>query len=142
MQRVDPLRLLALVPFVALASGCSISNSSETISDSLSSPFRWSSDSSTSGGEESAYRRDVSHYAASFAREGGDLDAFRTGVRQLAEAHGITNWEEDALTCASIGLGLQLAGLDASRAERFGDALLTAHPQSLAALRSGYASTP
>src|SRR5262245_44633248 len=78
--------LVFLGRLASLSAGCSISKSSETISDSLTSPFRWSSDSSPDGGDHFAYSRDLSDYAASFAKSGGDLDAFRTAVRLRAEA--------------------------------------------------------
>jgi hypothetical protein len=133
----------AIVATVLLGSGCSISNSSETLSDSLSSPFDWSSDSSdSSSGGDSAYRQDVSDYTVAFARNGGNLDAFRMGVRQLAEHRGIANWEDDATTCASIGLGLRLAELDLAAAEHFGEDLLGANERGQGFLRAGYASIP
>lgn len=142
-RNLERLALLAACGLIGYgATGCSISKSSETISDSISSPFKWSSDSSGSDEKETAYQRDVSHYAASFVRDGGDLDAFRAGVRQLAEARGITNWESDAATCESIGRGLQVARLDPAEMEGFADALLGDHPRSVAALRAGYASIP
>jgi hypothetical protein len=131
----------------ALATGaCSISNSSETISDSISSPFEWSSDSSgsssDSSGGDSAYRRDVSDYTVAFAHRGGELDAYRSGLRQLATQRGITNWEEDRLTCASIGLGLQQADFDSAAALAFAKQLLGEEAPGLEALRTGYASIP
>ena len=136
--RIHALVLLSLL--VSLSVGCSISHSSETISDSLVSPFRWSSDSSPDGGDEFAYSRDLSDYAAHFAKSGGDLDAFRTAVRLRAAAEGISNWQEDAFTCASIGYGLQIAQIDPAQADRLAEELLGAHPKGLAALRSGYAT--
>jgi hypothetical protein len=136
--RVHVLVFLGLL--VTFSAGCSFSDSSETISDSLVSPFRWSSDSSPDGGDDFAYARDLSDYASIFAKSGGDLEAFRTAVRLRAEAEGISNWEEDAFTCASIGYGLQLAQVDPAQASRFGEELLGAHPKGLAALRSGYAT--
>jgi hypothetical protein len=138
---MTPIRVLVFVGLLASFSiGCSISDSSDTISDSLTSPFRWSSDSSPDGGDDFAYSRDLSDYAASFAKSGGDLDAFRTAVRLRAEAEGISNWQEDAFTCASIGYGLQIARIDPDQADRFGQELLGTHPQGLAAFRSGYAT--
>lgn len=136
--------LVAAVCLAALIGfGCSISNSSDTLSNSISSPFEWSSDSSDSSSDgDSAYRQDVSDYTVAFARNGGDLDAFRSGVRTLAEGRGVTNWEEDVLTCASIGLGLRNAQLDALEAMAFGRDLLGEDAAGLVALRGGYESIP
>ena len=133
---------LVLVPSIALVFGCSFSDSSETLSDSISSPFDWSSSSSDSSGGDSAYRQDVSDYTIAFTRQGGDLDAFRQGLGQLAERRGITNWEEDSFTCASIGLGLQGAQLELATAERFGADLFGANLRSRRDLLAGYASIP
>jgi hypothetical protein len=135
------LSILAALLLASLSVGCSISKSSETISDSLMSPFRWSSDSSKSVTQNS-YLRDLSAYSESFARDGGDLDAFRTAVRQRAEVQGISNWQEDELTCASIGYGLQRARLDATEVEQFANQLLAGHPKGIEALHAGYAAVP
>lgn len=155
--------------FVGLlaVAGCSASNSSETMSDSVSSPFKWSSGSSDSSSDgDSAYRQDVSDYTVAFARSGSandgtgslslardsddahlsdpsdpsDLDAFRSGLRRLAEQRGISNWEEDGLTCASIGLGLRHAELAPEAALAFGRQLLGGNARAIAALRAGYAT--
>ncbi len=133
---------LVLGPSIALLFGCSFSDSSETLSDSISSPFNWSSSSSDSSKEDSAYRQDVSDYTIAFTRQRGDLDAFRHGLGQLAERRGITNWEEDSFTCASIGLGLQRAQLELAAAERFGVDLFGANLRSRRGLLAGYASIP
>ena len=131
---------IVLLAFVGLA--CSASNSSETLSDSISSPFQWSSDSSGSIGGDSAYRQDVGDYTIAFTEQPGDWEAFRQGVGRLAEQRGITNWEGDVFTCASIGLGLQRADLDAGDAGRFGENLFGANSRSRSALLAGYASIP
>ncbi len=133
---------LTLVPSIALLFGCSFSDSSETLSNSISSPFDWSSSSSDSSGGDSAYRQDVSDYTIAFTRQAGDLDAFRQGLGRLAERRGITNWEEDSFTCASIGLGLQRAQLELAAAERFGVDLFGANLRSRRGLLAGYASIP
>jgi hypothetical protein len=127
---------------LAGTTSCSISNSSETLSDSMSSPFDWSSSSSDSSMGDSAYRQDVSDYTVAFTRDARDYDAFRTGLRQLAETHGITNWEEDAFTCASVGLGLQRADLDRADALHFGEDLLGGNAAARRELEAGYASIP
>jgi hypothetical protein len=133
---------VAVAAVVAGSTACSISNSSETLSDSMSSPFDWSSSSSDSSVGDSAYRQDVSDYTVAFARDSRDYDAFRAGLRQLSETHGITNWEDDAFTCASIGLGLQHARLGSAQALRFGEDLLGRNASARQALEAGYASIP
>jgi hypothetical protein len=144
-----------LVPVLLATGGCSASNSSETLSDSISSPFDWSSGSSDSSSDAaSAYRQDVSDYTVAFARSSaadagagvagvaGAMDAFRGGLRDLAEKRGVSNWEADDLTLASVGLGLQRAGMSDSEALAFGEQLLGRDATGLRALRAGYASIP
>ncbi len=136
----------ALLLLVFGTSACSISNSSETLSNSISSPFEWSSDSSDSSSDssagDSAYRQDVSDYTVAFATGDGDLDAFRSGLRLLSERRGVTNWEEDGLTLASIGQGLNEAGWKPDAMRAFAQELLGANAPGLEALQAGYASIP
>jgi hypothetical protein len=136
MERIPVAAVCAVLVF---GFGCSISNSSDTLSDSISSPFKWSSKSSDSSSDgASAYRQDVSDYTVAFVRSGDDLDAFRSGLRELAESRGVTNWEEDSLTCASIGLGLRSADFTDARAMAFARQLLGEDGVGLEALRAGY----
>ena len=102
------LRALAVAGAALLAlatTGCSISNS---ISDSVSSPFKWSSDSSKSSTEdkEEAYQGDVRDYTQAYVRSSADIEAFKKGLSSLAAKHGISNWEADQATYLGIGEGL------------------------------------
>jgi hypothetical protein len=135
-MRLDLLALFASLPF--LLGACSLSNSSGSISDSVSSPFEWSS--SSSGGGGNAYRDDVSDYTVAYLEEGGDILAFRRGVGQIAHRHGITNWEADLLTCASIGYGLRRAGIEADDIDSVADKLFAPAEGARIDLRAGYAS--
>lgn len=144
--------------------GCSISASSESISNSISSPFEWSKSSSdsssggdagSSGGSDShepevtpepeqsrdAYSRDVTELAAAFGSSGGDIDAFRSGISQLAAERGVTNWEVDPLTCESIGRGLRQAGADPQEFGSFAYELFGSDDAKRSALQAGYRGT-
>ena len=150
---------LLLILCVGTVVGCSISNSSGSISDSVSSPFEWSSDSSDSSsadddagddGAEAArkpgsgeYGEDLRQLASTYALAGGDIGAFRSAVSQLARTRGLTNWEADPLTCSSIGLGLRDGGMTGAAFASFSAELFGEDPTKLSALRKGYAtSTP
>lgn len=110
--------LLALVALGTLTSGgCSISKSFETLSDSISKSFE-SSSSSSPDGDDSAWRQDVEAYAASFAREPGNLDAFRRGLSELAARRGLVDWESDLVMRTAVRDGLQRGGLDDGAASR------------------------
>ncbi len=105
LHRLLPLAFIWLAVY---ALGCSFSDSSESISKSISSPFASSSDSS--GGSDQAYRGDVRDYTAAYVKSGGDFDGFETQIAKLAAKHGITDWELDTNTFIGIGEGLKKAG--------------------------------
>jgi hypothetical protein len=109
------LALSLALPVAGLAA-CSISASSESISKSVSSPFKSSSDSS-SGGPESAYFDEVRSYTAGFATSAGDVTNFRRGIGSIAERRGIHDWEDDDATCKAIGQGLKQAQLTQEKAQ-------------------------
>ena len=99
---------LAFVWLAACVVGCSFSDSSESISKSVSSPF--TSSSRSSGGSDQSYRDDVRDYTAAYVKSGGDFDAFQKQIAKLAAKHGITDWELDTNTFVGIGEGLKKAG--------------------------------
>ena len=65
----------------------------ESSSKSSSSPFKWSSDSSSPAGDTpSAYQRDVTDYTAKFAASDGDVPSFQRDLSAIAEGHGVTGY--------------------------------------------------
>lgn len=107
-----PLRALALAAATSLLlclPGCS--TLSESSSDSVSSPFKSSSESSsgTSGEREASYQGDLSKYAEVCSRSNCAGAELARGVAAIAEKYGITNWEADDSTYAAIGEGLAKA---------------------------------
>ena len=100
---------LALAVSVVAVSACSFSDSSESISKSVSSPFKSSSDSS--GDSQAAYQEDVRDYTAAYVRSGGQFDAFERKIGSVAAQHGITDWELNQGTYLAIGQGLRKGGL-------------------------------
>lgn len=102
--------------------GCAASQSSGSVSDSVSSPFEWSS--SSMGGDDSAmYRQDVERTTVANVRAGGDANALRHSLAGLAHEHGITDWPDDATTLEGIVAGLHAAGLEADAQGDFADEL-------------------
>jgi hypothetical protein len=142
------LAFVSLVAFMLAAGvGCSISKSSGSISDSISSPSKSSSRLSRSGDDEAApetpqdtasYQEDVSQLAFTYAKSGGDIGAFRTAVSKLATQRGITNWEVDATTCTAIGSGVAKAGMQEADFAKFSQDLFGEDLTKQAALRDGY----
>ena len=138
------LRTLHVAGAVMLAfsmSGCSISKS---ISDSVSSPFEWSSDSSSGSSEEKkeSYRHDIRNYTEVFARSNVDAAGFSKGLSSIAEKYGITNWEADKSTYLAIGEGLAKAKSSGIQVDAYKAALSQGDPVKIAAIQKGYEQAP
>ncbi len=136
--RLPGLALAIAVP-LATVTACSISYSSESLSKSVSSPFRWSSNSSGET-DDPAYQEEVRSFAAGFARSGGDANAFRRGVASIAERRGIQDWEDDDQTCRAIGAGLEQAELSKNGAEALAGDLLSGRADRVTVVMKGYAA--
>jgi len=132
-----PLVALALAAPIAAATGCSLSYSSESISKSVSSPFKSSSNSSGEA-DDPAYQDEVRNFAAGFARSGGDANAFRRGVASIAERRGIEDWEDDDQTCRAIGAGLAQAKLSKDAAEALAGDLLSGRGDRVDVVMKGF----
>src|SRR5262249_39847280 len=89
------------------ASSRGSSNSSESSSDSSAS----SSGSSSPESAEKQYKSDVREYTAAYVKTGGQFDAFRRGLGDIAKKHNITNWEDNTVTYEGIGEGAAVQGL-------------------------------
>ncbi len=136
-----PVRALLTAGAVTLLvsmSGCS--SLSTSISDSVSSPFKWSSDSSShsSEGKEEAYQGDVREYTAAYVQSSGDIEAFRKGLTSLAAQHGIMNWEADQAVYIGIGEGLAKARVSGIRFEAFTTSLCGGDAVKDSAIRKGF----
>ena len=152
---------IALAFVISGGTGCAASNSSGSISDSISSPSDWSKSSSKSSGSSSdssggdngssdkgeapeapaqtrTYQQDVTQVAYTYAIQGGDIHALRGAVAKLAVQRGLTNWEADPLTCESIGRGLARAGMSAEDFAGFSQELFGSDPAKIGELRRGY----
>ncbi len=129
-----------VVTSLVTISGCSISASSNGISDSISSPFKWSSDSSNSSSDDKkeAYLSDVRDYTVAYLRSSNDIEAFRKGLVSLAAKHGITNWEADQASYSGIGEGLGKAHVSITQAEVFKNHLSGGDVVKAAAIQKGY----
>jgi hypothetical protein len=154
------LLAFALVLLVSAGSGCSFSWSSESISDSISSPSEWSrsssessSDSSGSGGDDASddggeapesaqdsqtYAEDVAQVAYTYGKQGGDIGSLRNGISGLAMKRGLTNWEVDAVTSQSIGKGVGRAGMSEEAFASFSKELFGGDLTKATELRKGY----
>ena len=150
IARVTTVLIGALV--LCFAAGCGVfkssttqasvessSNSSAAGFRSSSSPFRWSSDSSSPAGDAaSAYQRDVTDYTAKFATSDGDIQSFQRDLSAIAEGHGVTDWERDDATYLAIGTGLAKAGVSGERYQLLSVELSNQNQSHLYLVNSGY----
>jgi hypothetical protein len=126
----------------SLLSGCmTFSDSlSESISKSVSSPFKWSSESSTSSASDrkEAYQGDIRTYVDLHARSGKDVATLGQGLTSIGEKYGISDWEAEMATFTGIGQGLARAAADQTTVEAYQKALSQGDPLKLTAMRKGY----
>lgn len=136
------LRAVAAVLLsLTLTQACSISASSKSSSDSSESSSDSSASSSRSSSPESAevqYLGDVREYTAAYVKTGGQFDAFRRGLGDLAKKHGITNWEDSLVTYEGIGQGLGEAGASETQLKAYLDGLAGDDAAKRAAIQKGY----
>jgi len=136
-RRLAVLRALAvflLSCVLALPQGCSFSASSESSSDSSAS----SSKSSSPGSAEAQYKSDVREYTAAYVKTGGQFDAFRRGLGDIAKKHNITNWEDNTITYEGIGEGLGEAKASELQFKAYMDGLAGQDTSKRAAMQKGY----
>jgi hypothetical protein len=130
---VVPVMILLAAPF-----GCSFSDSSVSISKSISSPFQSSSASSPSGTQ--AYQNDVADYTYAYVISAGRPEAFMQGLTNVAERHGITNWEADDSTYVGIGTGLGRAKFTQTQVEVFAKNVTGGDASKIKLIQRGYDS--
>ena len=131
----------ALVMF--LVSGCAFSESSGSFSDSsgsVSDSLGSGSDSSTSssGGEDEAYRDDVRDFTIAVAGLNGSPDELRRGLAEIALGRGVSDWEQLGSTFSSIGEGLARADVSAERMHAYQVSLARPGSEHFEAIAAGY----
>lgn len=119
--------------------GCFKSSTLQASSESSSDSSKSSSGSSSPSDEKAtAYQRDVRDYTASFAETPGDIRSFQRDLGDIAEIHGMTDWENDAGTFFAVGLGLAEAGVDRKQYEELAIEISNQDFDRLALVQSGY----
>jgi hypothetical protein len=136
-RRRPPTVAAALLAASLLALGCSFSYSSQSSSDSSRSSSV-SSSSSSPGHAERAYREDVREYTSAYIQSGGQIDAFRRKLSELAADRGITDWQTNLVTFEAIGLGLGDAKASEIQVDTFKTNLCGGDPERERAMQQGY----
>ena len=140
MTNLARMALLVLGP---VATGCSISASSASLSTSVessskivSSPFESSSSSLKSS--ETRYREGVRDHTASYARSGATVESLQTQISDLARQYGIADWQANNATWEGIGEGLARAEVKGSDFEEHLTRLTGSDPAKMATVRAAY----
>ena len=126
-SRPRPFPGVLLAALTAGAMGCSFSDSSVSISKSISSPIASSSKSSS---PEAAYTDDVRDYTAAYMKSGGRPEDLRREISTLAQKHGISDWEQNKATFRGIGAWLAKAGARQVEVDAFKQNLTTTDEQA------------
>ena len=125
-----------------LVVGCLSSSTSQGSSESSSDSSGSFSDSSrsSSGESQTSFLRDVRAYAARFAKDGGEVEAFERDLGAIARSHGVLDWEADDGTYRELGGGFAEAGVEDARFTALAAELAGSDPRKRALLYHGYAA--
>ncbi len=130
----------AILIFPLIITGCSFSDSSESISDSTSSII--SSPSSISD-KEKKYENEVSDYTMAYVKSshaGSDYTGFLKGLSDIAEKAGIVNWDQEPKTYIAIGKGLKKAGIEGIAYETYKRNFANSDEEKMQSIQKGYES--
>jgi hypothetical protein len=121
-------------------SACASSGSLGSSSDIISSPFE--SLSKSSGGGDSAYLADVETLVLAYLDTPAAPSSFMRDLAQVAQQHGVSDWEADAGTTHGIGIGLRAGAATQVQVDAFIARYLTGLPDAADHVRKGYAAAP
>ena len=120
------LFLLPVFIIISLAQGCSISNSSASISDS-------------SEKDSAEYQLEVLNYTSTYITSTEfDRFSFVRGISEIATANGITIWEEDEATLIGIGRGLKNSNITGSLYAMYKKSLADSNASRMQMIQKGY----
>jgi hypothetical protein len=138
-MRAIPAASLILLLLVA---GCSFYDSSRSSSESSGSSSASSASSSGSSASSAArkdsYIKDVAGYTQAYAKSGGQYDGFTRGLGEIAEKHGVSDWENDPDTYTGIGAGLKNANVPPAQFEVWKQNVTSGNATKAAAMQKGY----
>jgi hypothetical protein len=80
----------------------------------------------------------VREYTSAYMKTGGQFDAFRRGIGDIARKNNITNWEDNTVTYEGIGEGLGDAGATRIQLKAYMDGLADQDAVRRTAMQKGY----
>lgn len=135
---------VSLLLAAVLAGGCSISwslsESSESVSDSLASVSGSSSPKEGIGEAKIPYRDDVANLTMSVVASNFSSSNFTDALRRIAAQRRISSWSAEKATYYGIGKGLKKAGVNQSNIVRqaFLQDVLSSRSEALQWIQRGY----
>ena len=142
-MRLDTnLKLTLAALLLPLVAACSISESISTsvnnALESISNSFNAMSNSLSGGGDSASalYLEDVRAYTEIFVVQGGTSADFSRGLSDVAERHGITDWEAEPATLTAVGQGLRAVAVTPAEMEAFYGRVTD--PERARLVREGY----
>lgn len=136
---------LAVISLALFLQGCSFSYSSEGSSKSS----RGSSDSvssivsspSNSSKTDERYQQEIQDYTHAYVKSSeADYASFQKGLTDIANIHGVVDWEQDSTTYIAIGRGLKKAGLKGVAYETYKKNLTGSNVTKMTDIQEGYDS--
>jgi len=136
---------LAVICLAIFLHGCSFSYSSKSSSKSS----RGSSDSvssivsspSNSSKTDEKYQQEIQDYTHAYVKSSeADYASFQKGLTDIADSHGVVDWEQDTITFIAIGRGLKKAGLEGVAYETYKKNLTNSDITKMADIQEGYDS--
>jgi hypothetical protein len=124
-------------------SGCqALSDSSRSLASALSVSASLKSSSAIfgGGGADEAYRQDVRSATVALTESGASGEDLLRQVGQVAERHGVTDWEAHEATYRAVGEGLRLGGADAPGARAIAREMTGNDAPAYRAVIEGYGS--
>jgi hypothetical protein len=140
---------LVVISLALFLQGCSISRSSRRSSDSVSNSSRGSSNSvssivsspSNSSKTDEDYQQEIQDYTHAYVKSSeADYASFQKGLTNIADSHGVVDWEKDEITFVAIGRGLKKAGLEGIPFETYKKNLTGSDVSKMADIQEGYDS--
>jgi len=141
--------VLFAVSTLVLTQACSFSMSSESISDSVSESSGSFSDSvtsiisspSSSSDDTNSYQVQVMNYTnIYFTSAEFDAVTYNKGMTELAQAQGVTNWEDDEDTLQGVGRGLKKANISGALYQTYANSIANNKATRVEMIQKGYDS--
>jgi hypothetical protein len=103
-------------------------------------PIESSSESSASSlkSSETRYREEIRDATVAYVREGGDPEAFRARLAEIARFHGVSDWDGNQATWEGVGEGLARAKVTGVALESQKTTLTGSEPVRMNWIQTGY----